>query len=43
LKLAVAHPCVLVERQAFDMAGRCVELRTTRGDAFSFKYTAQVQ
>lgn len=43
LKLAVAHPCVLVERQAFDMAGRCVELRTTRGDAYSFKYTAQVQ
>lgn len=43
LKLPVSHPCVLVERQAFDMAGRCVELRTTRGDAFSFKYTAQVQ
>jgi GntR family transcriptional regulator len=43
LKLAVSHPCVLVERQAFDMAGRCVELRTTRGDAFAFKYTAQVQ
>lgn len=43
LKLAVAHPCVLVERQAFDLAGRCVELRTTRGDAYSFKYTTQVQ
>jgi GntR family transcriptional regulator len=43
LKLAAAHPCVLVERQAFDMAGRCVELRTTRGDAFSFKYTTQLQ
>lgn len=43
LKLAVAHPCVLVERSAFDIAGRCVELRTTRGDAFAFKYTAQVQ
>ena len=43
LKLAASHPCVLVERQAFDMAGRCVELRTTRGDAYSFKYTAQVQ
>jgi GntR family transcriptional regulator len=43
LKLAPAHPCVLVERQAFDMAGRCVELRTTRGDAFSFKYTTQLQ
>jgi GntR family transcriptional regulator len=43
LKLAAAHPCVLVERQAFDIAGRCVELRSTRGDAFSFKYTAQLQ
>ncbi len=43
LKLAPAHPCVLVERQAFDMAGRCVELRTTRGDAFSFKYNTQLQ
>ena len=43
LKLAAGHPCVLVERRAFDMAGRCVELRTTRGDAFSFKYTAQLQ
>jgi GntR family transcriptional regulator len=43
LKLAAAHPCVLVERQAFDMAGHCVELRTTRGDAFSFKYTTQLQ
>ena len=43
LKLVAAHPCVLVERQAFDIAGRCVEIRTTRGDAYSFKYTAQVQ
>lgn len=43
LKLTPAHPCVLVERQAFDMAGRCVELRTTRGDAFAFKYTTQLQ
>lgn len=43
LKLAAAHPCVQVERQAFDIAGRCVELRTTRGDAFSFKYSTQLQ
>jgi GntR family transcriptional regulator len=43
LKLAASHPCVLVERHAFDMAGRCVELRTTRGDAFSFKYSTQLQ
>lgn len=43
LQLAVSHPCVVVERQAFDIAGRCAELRTTRGDAYAFKYTAQVQ
>lgn len=43
LKLSASHPCVLVERQAFDMAGQCVELRATRGDAFSFKYTTQLQ
>lgn len=42
LKLAVSHPCVLVERQAYDIAGRCVEFRMTRGDAFSFKYTTQL-
>ncbi len=43
LRLQAGHPCVLVERRAFDIAGRCVELRTTRGDAFSFRYTAQLQ
>jgi GntR family transcriptional regulator len=43
LKLSASHPCVLVERLAFDMAGRCVELRATRGDAFSFKYSTQLQ
>lgn len=43
LHLASGHPCVLVERQAFDLLGRCVELRTTRGDAHSFKYTAHIR
>ena len=43
LRLQAGHPCVLVERQAFDVAGRCVERRTTRGDAFSFTYTAHVR
>ena len=43
LHLQPGHPCVLVERQAFDVAGRCVERRTTRGDAFSFTYTAHVK
>ena len=43
LRLESGHPCVLVERQAFDIAGRCVERRTTRGDAYSFTYTAHVK
>lgn len=43
LKLPPGHPCVLVERQAFDIAGRCVERRTTRGDAYSFTYTAHIK
>ncbi len=41
--LDAGHPCVRVERRAFDLAGRCVELRTTLGDAFAFRYTAQVR
>jgi GntR family transcriptional regulator len=43
LLLKAGHPCVLVERQALDMRGNCVELRVTRGDAFAFKYTAHVR
>lgn len=43
LRLEAGHPCVLVRREAFDLAGRCVELRATRGDAFAFEYTAQVR
>ncbi|NDG35523.1 MAG: GntR family transcriptional regulator, partial [Betaproteobacteria bacterium] len=43
LQLQTGHPCVLVEREAFDVAGRCVERRTTRGDAFSFTYTAHIK
>jgi GntR family transcriptional regulator len=43
LKLEAGHPCVCVQRQAYDIAGSCVELRTTRGDAFAFEYTAQVR
>lgn len=43
LKLEKGHPCVRVRRRAFDLGGRCVELRTTLGDAFSFEYTAQVR
>jgi GntR family transcriptional regulator len=43
LRLDPGHPCVLVERQAFDVAGHCIERRTTRGDAYSFTYTAHVK
>jgi GntR family transcriptional regulator len=43
LHLAAGHPCVRVDRRAYDIAGMCVEIRTTRGDAFSFKYTAEVK
>ena len=43
LQLQAGHPCVQVQRRAFDMHGHCVELRTTLGDAFAFEYTAQVR
>ncbi len=43
LGLPGRHPCALVERRAFDLQGRCVELRHTRGDAFSFHYSAQLR
>jgi GntR family transcriptional regulator len=43
LQLDAGHPCVQVDRRAFDLSGHCVELRTTWGDAFAFQYTAQVR
>ena len=43
LRLDAGHPCAQVDRRAFDLAGRCVELRTTLGDAFAFRYTAHVR
>jgi GntR family transcriptional regulator len=43
LKLTSGHPCVVVDRRAYDLSKRCVEIRTTRGDAYSFTYTAQVK
>ncbi len=39
LQLSAGHPCAVVTRRAFDLAGRCVELRHTRGDAHAFHYT----
>ena len=43
LQLEAGHPCVQVDRRAFELGGHCVELRTTLGDAFAFHYTAQVR
>ena len=43
LKLRGKAPCARVERRAFDMAGRCVELRHSFGDALSFHYTAHLR
>ncbi len=43
LRLVKGHPGVRVDRHAFDLSGRCVELRITRGDAFDFEYTAIVR
>lgn len=43
LQLPERHPCVWVTRRAFDLRGRCVEVRHTRGDAFSFHYSAQLR
>lgn len=43
LGLAAGHPALRVQRRAFDLTGRCVELRSTWGDAFAFEYTAQVR
>ena len=43
LQLETAHPCAQVRRRAFDLAGHCIELRTTLGDAFAFQYTAHVR
>jgi len=43
LGLTKGHPCVRVRRRAYDLAGRCVEVRVTLGDAFDFQYTAHVR
>jgi GntR family transcriptional regulator len=39
LGLVAGHPAAVVTRSAFDLAGRCVEYRITRGDAHAFHYT----
>lgn len=42
LGLAAGHPGVLVQRAAYDLGGRCIEWRTTRGDANAFHYTVTI-
>ncbi|MDE2606222.1 MAG: GntR family transcriptional regulator [Burkholderiales bacterium] len=42
LQLPARHPCARVQRLAFDLTGRCVEVRTTYGDAHAFHYTIQI-
>ena len=42
LRLPAGHPCARVQRTAFDLAGRCVEWRTTLGDAHAFHYTVSI-
>lgn len=42
LHLSAGHPCAVVTRQAHNLAGRCVELRHTRGDAHAFHYTVTI-
>lgn len=42
LGLAARHPCARVVRSAYDVTGRCVEWRTTLGDAHAFHYTVQI-
>lgn len=42
LALPAGHPCALVSRSAYDLAGHCVEVRFTRGDAHAFHYTTTI-
>jgi len=42
LKLASGHPGARVQRRAHDLAGRCVECRTSLGDAHAFQYTVSI-
>lgn len=42
LQLPAGHPCARVQRQAFDLAGRSIEWRTTLGDANAFHYSVSI-
>ena len=43
LDLSPGHACAIVRRSAHDIAGRCIELRVTRGDANAFHYSVKLQ
>ena len=42
LLLPAGHPCALVTRSAYNLAGQCAEVRYTRGDAHAFNYTVTI-
>nr|WP_041675051.1 GntR family transcriptional regulator [Ramlibacter tataouinensis] len=42
LDLPPGHPCARVTRRAWDITGRCVEARTTYGDAHAFHYSLTI-
>lgn len=42
LGLPAGHPCARVTRSAFDVTGRCIEHRVSRGDAHAFHYTVSI-
>jgi len=42
LGLSAGHPCARVARRSFDVAGRCIEYRVSRGDAHAFEYTVSI-
>lgn len=42
LGLPAGHPCAQVQRSTYDLSGRCVEMRTTYGDAHAFHYTVNI-
>ena len=43
LGLPAHAPGLRVQREAFSLAGQCIEARTTWGDAFAFEYTAELR
>ena len=43
LGLEAGHPGIRVARRAFDFSDRCIELRTTWGDAHAFRFSAETR